>query len=81
MRPFGLILLTFPQRMRLAAQPERAARLGDAELPAAEKKKDEDLVVGIARCLSVAGYTAVKVGEPVLQREDSGLGGWQRARY
>ena len=51
--------------------PERAARLGDAELSAAEKKKDEELVVGIARCLSVAGYTAVKVGEPVRPRDDS----------
>jgi hypothetical protein len=57
--------------MRLTAQPERAARLGDAGLPAAEKKKDEELVVGIARCLSVAGYTAVKVREPVLPRKDS----------
>jgi hypothetical protein len=46
--------------------PERAARLGDAELPAAEKEKDEKLVLGIASCLSVAGYTAVKVSEPVL---------------
>lgn len=45
--------------------PERAARLGDAELPAEEKEKDEKLVRGIASCLSIAGYTAVKVGEPV----------------
>jgi hypothetical protein len=56
--------------------PERAARLGDAELPAEEKEKDEKLVLGIASCLSAAGYTAVKVGEPVLpQGSEPSTGG------
>lgn len=44
---------------------EWAARLGDGELPKEEKVKDVELIRGIARCLAVAGYTAVKVGAPL----------------
>ena len=40
--------------------PEWAARLGDGALPDDEKDKNIELIRGIAPCLAVAGYTAIK---------------------
>jgi hypothetical protein len=57
-RPWGK--MNGPQRAEIYG-PERAERLGDGELPEEDKEKNMELIRGITRCLSVAGYTAVKV--------------------